>query len=140
VSLNPEKSSTAQALTSPPCRADGDATVDIEHNSPHCATIRRCLMTIRSLILVTIFALMTSLSLTSCGATRNVSYTYVKTNMSQQLLLDDEHRLKNTSGVHQVIPKIDDKKTARIEIIVDENNKAPSLRLLQDLGYHEVSN
>ena len=40
----------------------------------------------------------------------------------------------------KVIPKIDDKKTGRIEIIVDEENKAPGLRMLQDLGYYQVPN
>jgi len=89
---------------------------------------------------VALIAATTLMSLTSCGSDRAVSYTYVKANMSQQLLLDDEHRLKNTSGVKQVIPKIDDKNTGRIEIIVDETNKAPGLRLLQDLGYHQVRN
>jgi uncharacterized lipoprotein YehR (DUF1307 family) len=80
------------------------------------------------------------LSLTGCGSDRMVSYTYVKHNMSQQLLLDDEHRLKNTAGVTQVIPKIDDKNTGRIEVTVEENNKNPGLRLLQDLGYQQVRN
>lgn len=89
---------------------------------------------------VALIAATTLMSLTGCGSDRAVSYTYVKANMSQQLLLDDEHRLKNTSGVKQVIPKIDDKNTGRIEIMVDEENKAPGLRLLQDLGYHQVRN
>jgi hypothetical protein len=78
--------------------------------------------------------------LMACGEVRTVSYTYTKVNMTQQLLIDDEVRLKNTSGVMQVIPKLDDKKTARIVIIVDEEQKAPGLRLLSDLGYHQVSN
>ncbi len=94
----------------------------------------------RKVALFAAAALLPLMSLTGCGSGRNVSYTYVKTNMSQQLLFDDEHRLKNTSGVEKVIPKIDDKNTARIEITVDEENKAPGLRLLQDLGYHEVRN
>jgi hypothetical protein len=94
----------------------------------------------RMVALIAATALIPLMALTSCGSGRTVSYTYVKTNMSQQLLLDDEHRLKNTSGVKQVIPKIDDKNTGRIEIEVDEENKAPGLRLLQDLGYHQVRN
>jgi uncharacterized protein YcfL len=94
----------------------------------------------RTAVLITLMAAAALLTLTGCGSSRAVSYTYTKANMSQQLLLDDEHRLRSTSGVKQVIPKIDDKNTARIEIMVDETNKTPGLRLLQDLGYHQVAN
>ncbi len=96
-------------------------------------------MPLRSLIVAATMSVL--FVLVGCGGTvRTVSYTYTKANMSQQALLDDESRLKNTPGVQQVIPKIDDKKTGRIEIIIDQENKMPGLRLLQDLGYQQVVN
>jgi hypothetical protein len=85
-------------------------------------------------------ALATVLALVGCREVRTVSYTYTKPNYSQNQLLDDEQALKRTTGVRQVIPKIDDKNTARIEIILDEQNKAPGLRLIQDLGYQQARN
>ena len=79
--------------------------------------------------------------LVGCGARPlTESYTYVKEHVSQSQLLDDERTLKRTKGVKQVISHLDDKDTARIELIVDEKHKAPGVQQIQDLGYLQVRN
>ena len=71
---------------------------------------------------------------------RTVSFTYTKPNVTQQMLLDDEKQLRNTSGVEQVMTKIDDKNTARIDLILDENQKAPGMSYIIQMGYSQVRN
>ena len=79
--------------------------------------------------------------LVGCGARPlTVSFTYIKEHVSQSQLLDDENTLKRTNGVKQVLPHLDDKDTARIELIVDEKHKTAGLQPIQDLGYLQVRN
>lgn len=79
-------------------------------------------------------------ALVACSSGRTVSFTYTKPNVTQQMLLDDEKQLRNTSGVEQVLTKIDDKNTARIDLILDENHKAPGMSYIIQMGYSQVRN
>lgn len=79
-------------------------------------------------------------ALVACGEPRKITHTYTKPNMSQQALLDDEQQLKKTDGVLQVMSKIDDKNTVRLDVILDADDKAGGIRYLLDQGYSEVRN
>jgi hypothetical protein len=81
-----------------------------------------------------------SLLMVGCGEPRKVGYTYTKPNMTQQALLDDEARLKRIDGVVQVMGRIDDRNTVRIEVILDAEHKEGGLRYLLDAGYSQVRN
>jgi hypothetical protein len=78
-------------------------------------------------------------ALVACTDNR-VTYTYTKPNMTQQALLDDEVQLKKIGGVRQVMTKIDDKNTVRVDVILDAEKKAPGIRYLLDQGYSQVRN
>lgn len=94
-------------------------------------------MRLTSLIVIP-FALV---ALVACGEPRHkVSYTYTKPMMTQQALLDDEQQLKKTDGVLQVMGKIDDKNTVRVEVILDADEKDGGIRYLLDQGYSQVRN
>jgi hypothetical protein len=80
------------------------------------------------------------MALVACSSGRTVSFTYTKPNVTQQMLLDDEKQLRKTSGVEQVMTKIDDKNTARIDLILDENHKGPGLDYIIQMGYSQVRN
>ena len=80
------------------------------------------------------------IALVACSSRRTVSFTYTKPNVTQEMLLDDEKQLRNTSGVQQVMTKIDDKNTARIDLILDENHKAPGMSYIIQMGYSQVRN
>jgi uncharacterized protein YcfL len=80
------------------------------------------------------------IALVACSSDRAVSFTYTKPNVTQQMLLDDEKQLRKTSGVRQVMTKIDDKNTARIDLILDENQKAPGMDYIIQMGYSQVRN
>ncbi len=60
--------------------------------------------------------------------------------MTQQALLDDEQQLKKTDGVLQVMGKIDDKNTVRVEVTLDADDKGGGIRYLLDQGYSQVRN
>lgn len=80
-------------------------------------------------------------ALVACGEQRSkVTYTYTKPNMTQQALLDDEMQLKKTDGVLQVMGKIDDRNTVRIDVILDAGEKDGGIRYLLDQGYSQVRN
>lgn len=79
-------------------------------------------------------------ALVACGEPRKVTNTFTKPMMTQQALLDDEQQLKKTDGVLQVMGKIDDKNTVRIDVILDADDKADGIRYLLDQGYSEVRN
>lgn len=79
-------------------------------------------------------------ALVACGEPRKVGYTYTKPMMTQQALLDDEEQLKKTDGVLQVMGKIDDKNTVRVEVILDADDKGDGIRYLLDQGYSQVRN
>ena len=80
-------------------------------------------------------------ALVACGEPRTkVSYTYTKQMMTQQALLDDEQQLKKTDGVLQVMGKIDDKNTVRVEVTLDADDKGGGIRYLLDQGYSQVRN
>ena len=80
------------------------------------------------------------MALVACSSGRTVSFTYTKPNVTQQMLLDDEKQLRKTSGVQQVMTKIDDKNTARIDLILDESQKAPGMDYIIQMGYSQVRN
>jgi hypothetical protein len=80
-------------------------------------------------------------ALVGCGSRAlTESFTYVKEHVSQSQLLDDERTLRHAKGVKQVITHLDDKDTARIELIVDQKHKEDGLHQIQDLGYIQVRN
>jgi hypothetical protein len=95
-----------------------------------------------SLIVACATALAFAVSSTGCGGREQpqLEYTYQKSGVTQQQLLDDERAFQQTSGVVRIITKLDDKGHARVELYVDERNKIPGLERAQELGYQQIHN
>ncbi len=93
------------------------------------------------LVPVTFFAGSALLSvLAGCGAARTVSYTYTKPNAAEAALVRDEQDLRHTSGVENVITRIDSSNTATIVLYLNEDDLQPGQQKILELGYQRVRN
>lgn len=81
-----------------------------------------------------------ALGLIGCGDVRTVSYTFHKSGVTQLDLIKDEEKIKDTSGVENVISSIDSLGNASVIVYLDEENKTPALkRMVDKLGYQMVT-
>ena len=79
-------------------------------------------------------------ALAGCGARKEITYTYTKANVNEIMLLEDKAVLKRTDGVVKVIGHLDDRNTARIELIMKAKGEEPAVRQILALGYQQVRN
>jgi hypothetical protein len=76
--------------------------------------------------------------LASCA--RPIQYTLVKNNVTQSQLIQDEKLLRDTSGVKQVITRIDSTNGVTLELYLKEGATEKGLQVATDLGYQQVRN
>jgi hypothetical protein len=80
-----------------------------------------------------------ALALVGCE-TRTVSYTFEKSGLSQFDMIRDEEKIRDTSGVENVITNVDSKGNATVQLYLDEENKTPGLKkMVDELGYRMVT-
>lgn len=77
---------------------------------------------------------------TGCGTRKEIAYTYTKANVTETMLLEDKAVLKQTDGVVKVIGHLDDRNTARIELIMKAKGEEPAVKKILELGYQQVRN
>jgi hypothetical protein len=98
-------------------------------------------MIVRALVACCIAGAATlSLLLAGCGQTRQIVKTYIKKDMSESKMLQDETELKRTGGVKQVIAHIDSGNTVTLDLYLDEDDDAKGRQKAIDLGYIQVRN
>lgn len=79
-------------------------------------------------------------TLAGCGTRKEITYTYTKANVTETMLLEDKAALKQTDGVVKVIGHLDDRNTARIELIMKAKGEEPAVKKILELGYQQVRN
>lgn len=75
-----------------------------------------------------------------CASGRNVQYTFSKSNQTQMQVMQDAEKLRGVSGVTQVLPQVDSRGNATLQVFIDEENQFSGIRhAIEGLGYQIVT-
>ncbi len=82
----------------------------------------------------------TALLVIGCAAPRTHLYNFSKSNVSQLQAMQDADRLRAVSGVEKVLPQVDSRGNATLQVYLAEENDFPGVRhAIEAMGYQIVA-